>query len=97
MRYAVIFGILGVVLAALACRLTLEAVGAWWLVVFIEAYLAACLLSLALAYGLRHVGLPVEEVLGHPAWSPALGAVLTHTGARGWARFCGWRGDGGSQ
>ena len=75
-RFAVVFGILGVVLAALACRLAREAVGAWWLVALIEAYLAACLLLLALAYGLRHGGLPVEDVLGHPAWSPLLRVLL---------------------
>jgi len=76
MRFAIAFGILGVVLTALALRLARDAVGAWWLIVAVETYFAACFLTLALLYGLRHAGLPVEDLFLHPGWSLIMRLLL---------------------
>src|SRR4051812_46784497 len=69
MRYSALFGILGVALALSAVQLaTGGAVGAAWALVAGEAYLATCLLALAVAYGLNHRGFPIEEAFQHPGW-----------------------------
>jgi hypothetical protein len=81
MRFAFTFGVLGVVLAALTVRLTGEAAGAWWLLVAAEAVASACLLALALAYGLRVCGWPVEDFLARPG--PARAVVFPYVALAG--------------
>jgi hypothetical protein len=76
MRFAIAFGILGVALAVLVVRLARGAAGPWWLLVAGEAYLAACLLALAVAYAARQAGVDVEEILVRPGWSPLVRAIL---------------------
>jgi hypothetical protein len=76
MRLAMAFGILGVVLAGLALRLARGAVGAEWLLVTVEAYFAICCVGLALLYGLRKAGLPVEDSFLRPGWSVLIRSIL---------------------
>ena len=60
----------------MAQRLAHEASGAWWLLFALETYLAVCLLTLAVLYGLRHVGWAVEDVSLRSRWSPLVRAIL---------------------
>ena len=76
MRLAVAFAILGSVLVGMAVRLATQASGAGWLLVALVADLAICLLTLALVYGLRHAGIPVEDRLRRPLWAPVLRVLL---------------------
>jgi hypothetical protein len=76
MRFAIVFGLLGLILIVLILRQVRDAAGAWWLLVAFEAYLAVCILALAVTYGLRDAGLPVEDLFAHPVWSPILRAIL---------------------
>ncbi len=76
MRYALTFGTLGIVLALTALRLADGAVGGWRFLVAAEAYTAVCLFTLAAVYGLRHAGLPVEDLLARRGWSWGSRALL---------------------
>jgi hypothetical protein len=76
MRFAIVFGLLGLILVVSILRQVRDAAGAWWLLVAYEAYLAVCILALAVTYGLRHAGLPVEGLFAHPVWSPTHRAIL---------------------
>jgi Dual specificity phosphatase, catalytic domain len=76
MRFAVVFGILGIVLAVMAQWLAEDAIGAGWLLVAGEAYFACCFLTLAALYGLRHAGLPVENAFRHPVSSRVIRSVV---------------------
>jgi hypothetical protein len=60
MRFVLAFGLCGIVLATLAVQLARQATDIWWILVAVEVYLAACLLSLAAAYGLREAGINVS-------------------------------------
>src|SRR4051794_28907278 len=84
MRFAMTFGVLGIVLVYLSLRLAGGAVGSWWLLVTAEAYLGVCLLSLATVYGLRHFGVPVEDHLARRRWSWALRALLLPYAVLAW-------------
>jgi hypothetical protein len=84
MHYALTFGLLGAVLTAAAVRLAGEAEGSWWLLVGAEAYASACLLALAVAYGLRSAGLPVEAFLTRPGpGALARGVLFPYTALAG--------------
>jgi len=76
MRYALTFGTLGMLLALIALRSAGEAAGGVRSLVAAEAYLAACLLTLATVYGLRHLGVPVEDLLARRGWSLGARALL---------------------
>lgn len=76
MRYALTFGTLGMVLALTAVRTAGEAAGGGRLLVAVQAYLAVCLLTLATVYGLRHLGVPVEDLLARRGWSWGARALL---------------------
>ncbi len=76
MRFAIVFGILGVALTGLAVHMAEEAAGIWWLVVALEAYFAACFVMLAWLYGLRQAGLPVEDCFRRRGSSSAMRAIL---------------------
>jgi hypothetical protein len=76
MRLAVAFAILGAILIGLAVRLAIHSMGAGWLLVAFVAYLATCLLTLALVYGLRSAGIPVEDRLRRPRWAPVCRVLL---------------------
>lgn len=76
MRFMLAFGIMGLVLAAVAIRQAGQADGAGWLIVAVEAYCAVCLLTLSVAYGLRSAGVDVEELMRRPGASVVLRIVL---------------------
>ena len=76
MRLTVAFAILGSVLVGMTVPLATQASGAGWLLVALLADLAICLLTLALVYGLRHAGIPVEDRLRRPLWAPVLRVLL---------------------
>lgn len=76
MRYALAFGILGIILAALAIDRAGRAGGVDWLVVAVEADAALVMLSLAMAFGLRSAGFDIERRTLHPAWRAATAALL---------------------
>ena len=77
MRYSASFGILGLVLAVSAAQLTAGgAIGVAWTLAAGEAYLAVCLLALAVAYGLNHWGIPIENAFRHPGWIQAWDLLL---------------------
>src|SRR5690242_15116088 len=76
MRFALAFGLLGVVLAASARTAVEEAVGGRWPIAGVEAYLAACFLALATMYGLREAGVGVEGVARRPVVSAVVRAVV---------------------
>jgi len=76
MRYALTFGVLGIVLSLTSVRLAGEASGGWWLLVAVEAYFGVCLLGLGTVYGLRHFGVPVEDHLARRGWSSWARALL---------------------
>lgn len=76
MRYALVFGLLGGALLALAARSVGLADGAWRPRALGELYLAVCFLTLASVYGLREVGVEVEDLLVRPVWSILARAVL---------------------
>ena len=63
MRYAVAFGTLGVLLAAMAAGLIGRGEGSSTAMV-LEVYLAVCFLALGALYAVREVGAPVELVFG---------------------------------
>jgi Dual specificity phosphatase, catalytic domain len=74
LKYGVVFTLLAVLLAWSAISSAGE--GEWW-VPTIEGYLAIGLFSLAIAYGMKQVGVPVEEVARDPRWTFALHVLLT--------------------
>jgi hypothetical protein len=76
MRFILAFGLCGILLAVLALRLAWQASDLWWMLVAIELYFAACLLSLATLYGLREAGVSVEDFLVRPGWSPVIRVIL---------------------
>lgn len=76
MRYALTFGVLGIVLVHASVRLAGEAYGGWWLLVAVEGYLGICLLSLATVYGLRHFGVRIEDHLTRRGWTLWARALL---------------------
>jgi Dual specificity phosphatase, catalytic domain len=76
MRFMLVFGLLGMFLAALAVRLARDAHGAWWWLVGTESYFASCFLAVAAIYGLRTVGLSVEDIPRRSIGSFILRAVL---------------------
>ena len=76
MRFILAFGLCGIIVAAIALRLARQATDIWWVLVAVEVYIAACLLSLATAYGLREAGISVEDYLLRPGWSPVIRVIL---------------------
>lgn len=72
MRFAVVFGLLGIALPAMAAR----SAGGWGWLAAGELYLGACFLTLGAIYGLRAAGLKVEAALDRPGWSFAFRLVL---------------------
>jgi len=76
MRFVLAFGLCGTALAALAVRLARQATGVWWVLVAVEVYFAVCLVSVAVAYGLREMGLGVEDYLLLPGWSLLIRTAL---------------------
>jgi Dual specificity phosphatase, catalytic domain len=76
MRFMLVFGLLGMFLAALAIRLARDAHGAWWWLVGTEGYFTSCFLAVAAIYGLRTVGLSVEDIPRRSIGSFILRAVL---------------------
>src|SRR4051794_36580053 len=76
MRFVLAFGLCGVVIATMALRLARQATGLWWVLVVAEVYLAVSLLTLAATYGLREVGICVEEHLLRLGWSRVIRVVL---------------------
>ncbi|HEX8202449.1 MAG TPA: dual specificity protein phosphatase family protein [Isosphaeraceae bacterium] len=76
MRLVIAFVILGLALAVLALGLARAATGAWWLLVGLEADLAACFLALAGLYAARWAGFAAEDLVDRPRWSPLVRAAL---------------------
>ncbi|WP_165231709.1 protein-tyrosine phosphatase family protein [Aquisphaera insulae] len=76
MRLAIAFGLLGLTMIVLAMRLASHSSGAWCLVVGIEAYLAACFLSLAGVYASREAGVDVEGILAGSGLGLLLRVIL---------------------
>ena len=76
MRLALAFSIQGSVLVGMVVRIAARASGARWVLVVLVAYLALCLLTLGLAYGVRHAGYPVERLLRLPGWAPIARVLL---------------------
>jgi predicted protein tyrosine phosphatase len=62
MRFMFVFGLLGMILAALAIRLARDAHGGWWWLVGADGYLGSCFLAVAAIYGLRPAGFSVEDI-----------------------------------
>jgi diacylglycerol kinase (ATP) len=77
MRYAALFGILGVLLAGSAVQ---SAAGggtsAAWVLAAAEGYVAICLMTMALVYALNDRGLPFEWAFGRSGPMPAIGLLL---------------------
>src|SRR5947209_2860963 len=69
MRYLFVFGALGALVVSEAVHQSANAQGIGWLPVLVEVYVAASLLVLALAYGLRTAGVPVEQAFNHRRWA----------------------------
>jgi hypothetical protein len=76
MRFAIAFGICGLVFVALAIRQADERHAFGWVLVAVEADLATCLLSLSVIYGLNSTGFEVEDILQRGGWSPVVRAIL---------------------
>ena len=76
MRFTVAFGVLGLILAALAVRLAWNvSAGRWWFV-GAEMYLAVCFLTIATVYGLRTAGVNVDEMRVRPVTLGMLRLIL---------------------
>lgn len=77
MRYAALFGILGALLAGAAVQSAAGgAVGAAWVLAAAEGYVAICLFTMAVGYGLSHWGIPIEWAFQHPGWMQAVDLLL---------------------
>ena len=77
MRYAVVFGILGLLLLVGAGQsISADPGPLSWAIGGTEAYLALSLFTLSLAYLLDHFSLPVEAVFRHPVWTRLIGLLL---------------------
>src|SRR5829696_564976 len=77
MRYAALFGVLGVILAAAAVQSAAGgAVGVAWVLAAAEAYVALCLFTMALAYGLQDRGVAIEGMFIRRGGRPAVDLLL---------------------
>jgi len=76
MRFALAFGLSGSVLAMLTIKQAGQATGVWWLLVCVEVYLTICLWLLAATYGLREIGVSVEDMFFRRIWAPVIRAIL---------------------
>jgi hypothetical protein len=76
MRFPLIFGLFGIILATWAARQAQQAAGSEWIPVALEAQLAICFLALAALYGLRLSGVRVENITRRPGWSLLLRVIL---------------------
>jgi hypothetical protein len=72
MRFALAFGLFGILMSALAVGQVRQATGVWWILVALEVYLAVCFFTLAAAYGLCESGLGVEDLLLRPVCSTVI-------------------------
>jgi hypothetical protein len=73
LRFAVAFTLLAIALVGLACSSAGQ--GGWWISA-IELYISLGLFTLAVAYGMKQAGFPVEEVCCRPRWAFAAGILL---------------------
>lgn len=77
MRYAALFGVLGILLGCAAMQsaagVGVSAVG---VLAVAEGYVALCLLTMALTYGLNDRGIPLERAFGYFGGRQALGLLL---------------------
>ncbi len=77
MRYAVVFGILGILLAQGAIQAASTDSGAILrAIACAEAYLALSLFTLAFAYLFDHLSVPVEGLFQHPVWMRVIDLLL---------------------
>ncbi|SIO33904.1 Dual specificity phosphatase, catalytic domain [Singulisphaera sp. GP187] len=77
MRYAALFGVLGILLGCAAVqRVAGAGVSAVWGIAVVEGYVALGLLTMALAHGLNDRGIALEQVFGSVRGRQTLGLLL---------------------
>ncbi len=81
LRYAILFTLLTMALGGSAWSSTGQG---GWCVAAVKVYLSLGLFSLAIAYGLKQVGFPVEEVVCQPRWAFAAWVILAPYRILGW-------------
>jgi protein-tyrosine phosphatase len=81
LKYAVVFTLLAILLASGVFLSVGD--GGWFLAAF-EAYASLGLFAMAVAYGLKQAGMPVEDVIRHPRWAPGTRLLLLPYASLAW-------------
>jgi hypothetical protein len=77
MRYAALFGTLGLILASAAAQAAVGgATGAAWVAIAVEGYAALCLVTMAVGYGLNDRGVAVDQLLRTRGWGTAVDVLV---------------------
>ncbi len=76
MWFAILLGILGVVLGGIAASQVVDDASQGWVILAVEVHGSISLLALAVAHGFRSAGAPVEDLTSRSGWGLLVRAAL---------------------